>query len=347
MSVKQHRAQRYERYEFRDSPWVQDLTQCKLADLLGTTKDRLERLIDGKDRFVLRRIEEIAGKKRSLAIPIGKLRSVHERLKFHLNKIKQPDYLFSPRKGRAQRDNAALHQEQAQFLGLDIRQFYPSTTSEHIFRWAHHVAGLRADVAGMFTHLIAVDGKMPFGSPVSPVLTTLVHREMFDEIHALLERQNLRMSLWVDDLTISGSFVRGDIIEQIRAVIRRSGFQTHKIKFRSPGRPIIITGVPIERQKIVAPQGLQKRVRDGYAALRQELTDAERRHAIDQLLGALGSYRYHVGAATPQGRQAANRMDALRTRRAKLKPVYVTAPSSSASFSDSDHHKSDDRVPWD
>lgn len=347
MSVKRHRAQRYERYDFQDSPWVQDLTQRELADLLGTTKDRLERLIGDKDRYVLRRVEEIGGKNRNLAVPIGKLRGVHERLKFHLNKIKQPEYLYSPRKGRAQRDNAALHRAQAQFLGLDIRQFYPSTTAEHIFRWAHHVAGLRADVAGMLMHLVAIDGKMPFGSPVSPVLTTLVHREMFDEIYALLKAQNLRMSLWVDDLTISGSFVRGDIIEQIRAVIRRSGFQTHKIKFRSAGRPVIVTGVPIERQRIVAPQGLQKRVQDGYAALRQELTDTERRHTIDQLLSALGSYRYHVGAATPQGRQAANRMDALRTRRSKLKPMYITAPSSSASFSDLARRKSDDTAPWD
>jgi RNA-directed DNA polymerase len=294
--VKRPSAQRYERYAFDKSPWVQDLTQRDLADLLGTTKDRLERLIAEKGRWVHRRTEEIGGKQRNLAVPVGKLRGVHERLKFHLNKIKQPDYLFSPRKGRAQRDNAAHHLCQSQFLTLDIRQFYPSTSSEHIFRWAHHVAGLKADVAGLFTHLVSVDGKMPFGSPVSPVLTTHVHRQMFDAIYELCERNGLQMSLWVDDLTISGSFVRGELIEQIRAIIRRSGFQTHKIRFRSAGRPIVVTGVPIEKKVILAPQNLHKRIKAGYALLRGELPDNERRNAIDQLLSALGSFRYHVGA---------------------------------------------------
>lgn len=344
--MKRPRAQRYERYAFDNSPWVQNLTQRDLAKLLGATKDQLERLVRDKDKWVRRRQEEIAGKQRNLAVPVGKLRGIHERLKYHLNKIKQPDYLFSPRKGRAQRDNAAHHLGQTQFLSLDIKQFYPSTTSEHIFRWAHYVAGLKADVAGLFTHLVSVDGKMPFGSPVSPVLTTLVHREMFDAIYDLCQRHGLKMSLWVDDLTISGAFVPGELIEPIRAIIRHSGFQTHKIKFRSAGKPIIVTGVPIANQVIAAPQNLHKRIRTGYAELRKDMPDGERRQAIDQLLSALGTYRYHVGAATQHGRQTANRMEALRARRAGLNTVTTTEPTAAVDLGSKNATRGGDDVPW-
>ena len=305
---------------------MQDLTQRDLAELLGWKKQQLEALIRDKNRFVKRDIKMVGSKLRKLAVPTNKLRTIHERLKFHFNKIKQPDYLYSPRKGRAQRDNAERHAGQTQFLSLDIRQFYPTTTDEHIFRWAHHVAGMRSDVAGLFTKLIAIDGKMPFGSPLSPVLTTHVHRDMFDEIHAICESEGLTMSLWVDDLTISGTVVRGTLIDKIRAVIRRRGFQTHKIKFRLSSRPVVVTGVPIQRKRVMAPRGLHQRLQDGYEALRVCNNDIERGVAIDRLLSALGTHRYHLGAATPEGRQTSNRMQALRVRRSRL-DMSITMPA--------------------
>ncbi|WP_082669894.1 reverse transcriptase family protein [Sphingomonas sanguinis] len=324
--MKQHK-QRYERYLFKDSPWVQDLTQRDLAELLGWKKHQLEALIRDKERWVKREPKQIGLKLRNLAVPTGKLRTIHERLKFHLNKIRQPEYLFSPRKGRSQRDNAEHHAQQTQFLSLDIQQFYPSTTDEHIFRWAFHVAGLRSDVAGLFTKLVAIDRKMPFGSPVSPVLITHIHRAMFDEIFAICQANGLRMSLWVDDLTISGTFVRGELVEQIRGIIRQRGFQTHKIEFRSAARRVIVTGVPIERRRVMAPRALHQRIQNGYAALRGDLTDVERGKAIDKLLSALGTYRYHLGPSEPGGRKAADRMEALRVRRAKLDMTMVTLPA--------------------
>jgi len=328
--VKRPKEQRYERYDFKDSPWVQNLTQRDLANLLGTSKDRLEAIVNDKDKWISRRVQEIGRKRklRELAVPTGKLRQIHERLKFHLNKIKQPTYLFSPRKGHSQRDNAAEHLGQNHFLSLDIRQFYPSTTSEHVFQWAHKIAGLRPDVAGLLTHLVTIDGKMPFGSPISPVLTTHVHRRMFDRIYDICEQNNLRMSLWVDDLTISGNSIRGELVEEFRSVVRSSGFQTHKIRFRTGARPVTVTGVPIEGERVIAPKALHMRVHEGYEALRAaELSDADRMAAIDTLLSALGTYRYYLGPSSPEGRQASNRMHALRQRRAKLKPISQTKPN--------------------
>lgn len=339
------RYERYERYAFEASPWVQDLTQRDLAKLLGTTKGRLESLIGEKDTYTVRRSQRIGSKDRMLALPVGRLRTVHERLKFHLNKIKQPDYLFSPRKGRGQRDNAEHHAGQNQFLSLDIRQFYPSTTQEHIFRWAYHVAGLKSDVAGMFAKLVAIDGKMPFGSPLSPVLTTHVHRGMFDDIYELCQANGLRMSLWVDDLVISGQFVSGSLLEQVRRIIRGHGFETHKISFRSGARRVTITGVPIENTRVGAPRSLHQRIQNGYAELRRDLTDAERIQEIDQLLSALGTYRYHLGPRTSEGRLTANRMHALRQRRARLNPILVTLPTK-CGIAKMRTARSVDALPW-
>lgn len=345
--MKRRSKERYERYGFEDSPWVQNLTQREFAALLGYKKQQLEAIVRDRDHYTKRETKQIGSKLRRLAVPTSKLRTIHERLKYHLNKIKQPPYLFSPRKGRAQRDNAEHHAGEIQFLTLDIRQFYPSTTDEHIFRWAHHAAGLRPDVAGLLTKLVVVDRRMPFGSPVSPVLTTHVHRTMFDQIYAICQARGLRMSLWVDDLTISGAFVKGDVVEEIRGVIRRQGFDTHKIKFRTSSRPVVVTGVPIEGGRVRAPRSLHRRIQDGYAGLRLALTDLERSQKIDRLLSALGTYRYHLGAATTEGRKAADRMHALRQRRAKLDVVVETAATAPGMFTSATGAHTTFEAPWD
>lgn len=308
-----------ERYDLSASPFRQNPTQRDFANLLGFRKSELEAMVARKDTFIVRRDELIGKKLRKLVYPRGKLRTVHERLKHHLNKVRQPDHLFSPRKGRAQRDNALVHLDRTQFLFLDIRQFYPSTTCEHVYRWARYAAGLRDDVAGLFMHLATVDGRLCFGSPLSPVLAALVHRSMFEAIDTLCKQRGLRMSLWVDNLTISGLFTPGDLVEQIRDIIRCNGLQSHDIEFKtSSKRPVIVTGVPVSGDQLAAPRSLHQRIQEGYAALAKAEDDWSRGSIIEQLLSHLGSYRYIVGRSSLEGRRAADRMNALRQRRAKL-----------------------------
>lgn len=345
--MKKRKSIRYERYDLQDSPWRQDLNQVDLAALLKTTKCRLEWLIENKERYTKREVRLIGQKTRNLCYPVGKLRGVHELLKFHFNKLRQPPYLFSPRKGRSQRDNAEHHADQIQFLSLDIRQFYPSTTSEHVFRWAYYEAGLKADVAGMLAHLICIDGKLPFGSPVSPIVATHIHRGMFDAIYDICSKNGLQMSLWVDDLTISGEFVRGNLIEQIRSNFRQHGFETHKIKFRQSDKPVVVTGVPLKDRRVVAPRTLHRRVQQGYAHLREAENNNAKVSAINQLLSALGTMRYHYGAQSLQGRKAADRMHALRRRRdgigstsSKPSPASTSAPRSNVP------QVSEENLPW-
>jgi RNA-directed DNA polymerase len=316
--VKRPKNPRYERYELDVSPWAQNPTQRDVAALLGMTRGQAEALIRDKELFVHRRPEVIAGKQRQLAVPVRKLRGVHDRLKFHFNKIKQPEYLYSPRKGYSQRDNAALHAGSLHVLQLDIRQFYPRTTQEDIWRWCFHRNGMYEDVAGLVAKIVAIDGRMPFGSPVSPVLTSLVHRAMFDSVYDCCKDHGLRMSLWVDDLTISGDRIAGHFLEEVRSRIRGGGFQTHKIQFRGTARPLVLTGVPVVRDRVLAPRSLHERIRIEFANLRTLASGAEQSASIDRLLGHLGSYRYHVGPSTPEGRRAADQMHALKQRKRKL-----------------------------
>lgn len=307
----------YERYDLERSPFAQRPTQREVADLLGETKADLIRLSNYKDQFIVRRRENISGKDRDLAYPVSRLRGVHERLKFHLNKVRQPSYLFSPRKKRSQRDNAALHLDQDQYLTLDVKQFYPSTTEEMVYRWFVDELGMFQDVAGLLTRLTTIDGKASFGSPLTPVLCTLVHRPMFDQISDICGARGLRHSVWVDDLTISGKFVPGQVVTSIREVIREQGLRSHKIRYRTGNRPVMITGIGVVGTHLLAPNSLNLRIKQYWQDLHDAETAEEKGACAQRLLSQLGTVRHIVGKQSDVGQRVSDQMNMLKQKRDK------------------------------
>ncbi len=320
------RRSRIERYELDQSPLAQKPTQKELASLIGETKADLVRLVNYKEQFIRRR-EEAIGKKqklRKLAYPVGRLRAAHERLKYQLNKVKKPAYLMSPRSKISTRDNAVMHLGQHQYLTLDIKQFYPSTTSAMIRRFFVTVLGMYEDVARILTKLCTVDGLASFGSPLTPVLCSLVHRAMFDEIDAICRRRGLKFSVWVDDMTISGNFVPREVLAEIRLAIRRHGFQSHKIEFRSGHRPVVVTGVGVRGQKLIASTTLEKKIQSEWEAFKSSVPACERDAASAKLLSSLGTKRHIVGRNTLEGRKVSSEMNSVRQKRAGLASLYVS-----------------------
>lgn len=310
-----------EKYELLRSPFAQRPTQKDIGKLLGASRDHLRFLATHKEHFIVRR-QETVGKKqklRDLKYPVSDLRGVHERLKFHLNKIKQPSYLFSPRRNRGQRDNAALHLGQQQYLTLDLKQFYPSTTAGMVRRWFRDEMGMYPDVAGLLTHLCTIDDQVSFGSPLTPVLCTLIHRPMFDRIADLCERRGLRYTVWVDDLTISGEFIHGDVAREIRQIITAAGLRSHKIRFRTGNRPVFITGIGVVGRELVAPNALNLKIKDLWEGYHQAETVDERDACIQTLLAQLGTQRYVSGPSSALGRKASDQMNSLRQKRDKMR----------------------------
>jgi hypothetical protein len=190
------------------------------------------------------------------------------------------------------------------------------------------------DVARLFCDISTVDGKVSFGSPLTPVLATLIHREMFDAIYADCNRRGLKMSLWVDDIVISGLFVPGRLIEAVRLIISKHHLKSHKLEIKTRGRPVIITGIPIHKGRVLAPSALNTRIREGYSALRNCKSGGEINASTDRLLGALGTYRYVVGAKTIAGQKASQRMAALRQRRSNVPLAAITLSDAPIHVSD-------------
>lgn len=311
-----------ERYDLDRSPFSQKPTKRDLSSLLGESLKDLITLSTPsfKDQFVIRRTEVIGKKlkKRDLVYPVSRLRGVHERLKFHLNKIKQPSYLFSPRKNKSQRDNALVHLDQDQYLTIDLKQFYPSTTALMVQKWFELELGMYEDVARLLTKLSTIDDKVSFGSPLTPVLCSLVHRVMFDKIANICENNDLRCTLWVDDLTISGRFVPGVVLESIRSIICNSGLQSHKIKYSTGNKPVFITGIGVVGQKLITQKYLNIKIKEQWDSFYKAQTFLERDYCLRSLLTSLGTSKYIVGSKSVAGQKISNQMNSLRQKKIKM-----------------------------
>lgn len=218
---------------------------------------------------------------------------------------------MSPRKGKSQRDNAAAHLNQTAYLTLDIRQFYPSTTKDMVRNWCVDTLGMYDDVARLFADLSTVDGIVFLGSPLTPVLMTLVHRQLFDEIYEYCQMHGLAMSLWVDDLTISGSMITGEAIRFIREAIAKRGLRSHKLNIRTGNKVIFVTGVGIVGSHLIAPRKMHEKIRDKWTEYHAAETINEARACADRLLSLMGTVRHIVGAKTDAGQRLADRMNSL------------------------------------
>ncbi|MBA4489365.1 reverse transcriptase family protein [Paracoccus sp. S1E-3] len=313
-----------ERYPLNRSPLAQNPSQSDLAMLVRETKADLNTLAtpEFKEQFLVRRTIETNGKTRNLVYPEGRLRAVHERLKFHLSKIVQPSYLMSPRKRRSQRDNAVAHLEATQYLTLDLKQFYPSTTRQMIRNSLVAQFGMQADVAGLIAHLATADDRACFGSPLTPVLASIVHRPMFDLIAGRCNVDGLSYTVWVDDLTISGPQITGQFRSDVRGIIAQNGLRSHKLRSQTGNHPVFITGIGIVGANLIVPKRIELRSKELWAEFKASQTFEELDSSATRLLSHLGGVKAVVGPSTIRGQKLSSEMNSVRQKREKARRFH-------------------------
>lgn len=309
----------YERYDLTRSPFAQKPTQRDVAKLVKETRDDLRKFATPrfKEEFLVRRDIVSGGKTRKLVYPVADLRAVHERLKFHFNKIIQPSYLMSPRKDRSQRDNAAVHLDAQQYLTLDIKQFYPSTSLGMIRRSLVDQFGMEGDVAGLIAHVATADDQACFGSPLTPVLAALVHRPMFDAIAELCAEHALDHSIWVDDITISGNSIPGKFTDRVRQIIASSGLKSHKFRYRTGNKVVFITGIGVVGSNLVVLRRVELRSKELWKEFQLADTLDQIDTASTRLLAHLGGIRHVVGSSSKRGQKISDEMNSIRQKREK------------------------------
>ncbi len=216
------------------------------------------------DKNIREKIEMSNGKKfaiaaikeRSCQTPKGNnkegLYRIHKRLSFLLSSIQTKEYLFSGIKGKSCPDNAKYHLENSDkyIVKLDLKGFFPSVTFDSIFKFFNEDLKCSTSVAKALAKILTFKNYLPTGSPMSMVMAYYANKRMFDKIDQIVIDYGCKMSLWVDDIIISGDKAIKASWEA-RNAITNHGLNYNKKKFKiyEPSDNKEITGV------IITPKG--------------------------------------------------------------------------------------------
>lgn len=289
------------RYALRDSPFFRLRSKGKLARILQISPAKLKKLARLEDGYIHFKKPKKKGGSRDISAPIPPLKSVQARIADLLGRVAPPDYLFAPVEGRSYVDNAAWHIGARAVRLLDIEDFFPSCTINKVIWFFRTHMECSPDVVVILARIVTHKDVLPQGSPCSPILAYYAYADMWEEIENLVSGAGCKLSVYADDLTISGDTVPEAMIWEIKKALYRHGhrYVVHKERARRD-RAAEITGVILSREGVTAPNRQRQKIHDVRENLKVSKSPKQAQHYEAQLRGRLAQLRQiHAGNTLP------------------------------------------------
>lgn len=256
------------KYALRDSAFFRLRTKAKLADVLQISQSKMKRLIKLENGYFAFQKPKKDGTMRNISAPIPPLKAVQARIADLLRRVAPPDYLFAPVEGRSYVDNAARHIGSRSFRLLDIEDFFPSCTFNKVLWFFRTRMECSPDVAYILAKIATENDVLPQGSPCSPILAYFAYIDMWTEIDECVRADGCKLSVYADDLTMSGDTVHERAVWDIKSILYRHGHRYAKHKERSRrDRTVEVTGVMLTRDGVKPPNRQRRKI----AELRDDL----------------------------------------------------------------------------
>jgi len=294
-------------HKLEDNALYRVTTQKKLAEILMSSpqdlKDVLAISVRYKNRWKPKQSDtapwlkhapppEEAENYRPIDIPIPPLKRLQARIAFLLSKIEPPEYLFSPVKGVSYVDNARRHLGSRAFWLLDIANYFPSCNANRVAWFFRTKMRCAADVTAVLVALTTEQERLPQGSPCSPILAYFSNVKMWDDISSLVKAGGCILSVYADDITISGIKISGTLIWEVKQIIHKNGFALKDEKELSlMAAPADITGVIFRNGQLKLPNRQLKKLVELVEKRKSEKNKKERAKLDSKIQGRLAQRR--------------------------------------------------------
>ena len=199
------------------------------------TKDKYRMLINIREKWLKRTLKKI-----------NKLLS-QSLIEKNKKEIDYPiPYLHSSLKKRSYNTNVITHKDNQYVLAIDLKAFYPSVSYEKIINFFRYDLALDKDIAEIYTALCTcplddpIQGKVPYGLgqglATSPILAYLTNYRMFEYIYSIAQKNEIEMSVYVDDIVFSSSKpFEQDFINSLFGIVKRNNLKINKSKVKLYG----------------------------------------------------------------------------------------------------------------
>ena len=277
-------------YHLDQSPFYRLNSKRRLGEILGITDAVLRTLSKGADDLYNEFYTKAHDKKRLIENPKPILKAVQKKISKLLSRLTPPKYLFCPVKGKSYVSNAALHANSKVIKKIDIKKYFPSTTSRKVYWYFHKIMQCSPDVAASIVRLVCYKEHLPTGAPTSPIVSYLAHVDAWEAISKICQTHSIIHSLYVDDLSLSGDKVPDAIVWQIKQQIRKVGLDYHKERAYYDGAAEI-TGVIVKAGTLLPPNRSRLKAHQARVAIRNGGSILETEGQIKLLAGLEGHLR--------------------------------------------------------
>lgn len=157
--------------------------------------------------------------------------------------------------------NANFHTNQKFVLKIDIKDFFPTITSNRVYGLFKSF-GYNNSISLALTKLCTHENCLPQGAPTSPYISNLICRHLDIRLNGLAKKNNLNFSRYADDITFSGEFIPSNIVEMVQWILIEEGFWINELKTKllNKSQRQKITGI-IVNQKLSVPKEITKTLR--------------------------------------------------------------------------------------
>ncbi len=240
------------KYTLDQSPFYLLSSKKKLAKILLIKYTQLKEYASDCGNYqtflIPKSICEITGKitkERYVQNPSITLKSIHKRIQTLLSRVESPDYNHGASLGKSYHSNAKFHQDSECVATFDIKSFFENTSRLKVFNFFLKKLKCSSDISDILSRICTYQDKLATGSPLSPILSLWANLDLFNTINQRMTELNLKFSLYIDDITISGEKIPTSINEQIKGIITSYGFRLseNKTRFFSKNQPKHITGL--------------------------------------------------------------------------------------------------------
>lgn len=175
--------------------------------------------------------------------PKGHLKTIQKRINAYLvDHIQMPEYAYGGVKGKDNILNARFHKGQKYVFQTDLKDFFPFITHKMVYEMFLS-NGFSPDVSSLLTKLTTFKGHLPQGAPTSTTIANLVFVPTGIELQAIAEREGLRFTTFVDDVTMSSQSDFKNVVPEIVQTITSHGYKISQGKTTYKSGITEITGV--------------------------------------------------------------------------------------------------------
>lgn len=205
-----------------------------------------------KDKTGKPKVKDGIVQTRPINAPIDRLKLIQSKILWVLTtKFPLPNYFFGGVKGKDAVTNGRFHQGNKFFFQADFKGFY---TSIH-YSWVEEALrkrGFYPDVTRLITRICTTKGSIPQGCPTSSYLASIVLEDRASSIFQKYIDSGFKVTVYVDDITISAPFDFKDKTPSILDELRENGFQISFDKTSYKTKNPEVTGVVVKNNGICA-----------------------------------------------------------------------------------------------